>query len=323
MPFFSGRINRFEIKYCGSLNTSLQVRIPCICASDDLTCKKRAFPSVSVSLRRILCARRKGGLTVEAAFCLSLMVFAMVILMVPMKIMNTGRQMQARLENVNEELCRYAYVKYRLEQHDEGAVSGLETPAPELAGMVLGGAAIGYAQSRLLSGADTDRIRNVSMERSSVLEDGETIDLIFDYEIELPFPILAVSRLPQSVRSSRRAWIGRGGGGLGGGEGEALDDPAVYVGKGSTRYHQSRSCHYLSNQFESVNRAEADTVRSLSGGRYYPCDLCGAGDSQYVYIMPNGSRYHSQTQCRSIVAYVRSVRRSEVVHMGGCSYCVN
>lgn len=322
MPFFSGKISRFFRKNYYSLNISLQVRIPCISAPDFHTCGKRAFPSASASLHRMLSARQRAGLTVEAAFCLSLMVFAMMILMVPMKVMNTGRQMQAKLESVNEELCRYAYIKYRLEQHDREAVLGLEELASDLAGMVIGETAAGYAQSLLLSGADTDRIRNVSMKRSSVLEDGETIDLIFDYEIELPFPILAVSYLPQSVRSSRRAWIGRAGGGLEGGKGGEMDDPTVYLGKGSIRYHQSRDCHYLSNQLESVTRVQADAIRNVSGGRYYPCERCGAGDSQDVYIMPSGSRYHTQMQCRSIIAYVRSVRRSEVVHMGGCSYCV-
>lgn len=40
-----------------------------------------------------------------------------------------------------------------------------------------------------------------------------------------------------------------------------------------------------------------------------------------VYIMPNGSSYHTRMDCSSVVSYVREVPLREVKHLGACSYC--
>ena len=60
---------------------------------------KKAFPPVPASL------------TLEAAMCLTLFIFASTCLILPMKIMNTERRIQAALEGVGEDLSQYAYLK--------------------------------------------------------------------------------------------------------------------------------------------------------------------------------------------------------------------
>lgn len=319
MPFFTGENHIVKaITIISIKKTTLQVRIPNKSyrnislkpeiKKDQVSCRgKRASSFVS----RKICA----GLTIEAAFCLSFMIFAMVILMLPMKIMNTRRQLQARLEAVNEQLCRYTYIAYRLEQGDEK----LAMP-DDYAAISLGYE--WYAGSKLLAETDTARIRNVSMGRSSILTDDETIDLIFDYEVELPFSFFSLDAIPQSVRSCRRAWVGTSK--IQGLENdtESEEDRIVYLGKRGTRYHYRRDCHYLSNQLQPVGREEADTLRNASGGKYHPCAVCGAGAQSVVYIMPNGSSYHTQMQCSAIIAYMQTAKLSQVIHLGGCSYCV-
>ena len=316
MPFF---IRRHNPNKKTNPSTTLQVRIP-------NQCKEKKIPYVK---RVLLSASPRGSLTVEAAFCLSFTVFAMVILILPMKIMNTRRQLQAGLETVCEELSRYAYIENQLRmagsQNGPAGIDGADEVTKALAGQIIGHAAEGYAQSAVSEWIDTGRIRNLSMKRSSVLADGETIDLILDYEIELPFPILAVTTIPQSVRSCRRAWIGKSGEGPAGGLPAEEENRIVYIGRNSTRYHDRSDCHYLANRLTSASLGQVEEMRNESGGRYHPCRTCGAGaaEDSVVYIMPSGSRYHTQPRCSTIIAYVQSARLSEVAHLGGCSYCTN
>lgn len=319
MPFFTAENHIVKAITINFLKKStLQVRIPYKSHRNislkpetkeaQVSCRrKRASSFVS----RKVCA----SLTIEAAFCLSFMVSAMVILMLPMKIMNTRRQLQARLEAVNEQLCRYTYIAYRLEQGDT------KLALPDDYAVISPGYEW-YARAELLAQADTVRIRRVSMSRSSILADGETIDLIFDYEVELPFSFFGLDAIPQSVRSCRRAWVGisKMPGLENGSESEA--DRIVYLGRRGTRYHYRRDCHYLSNQLQPVSRAETDTLRNASGGKYRPCAVCGAGAQSVVYIMPHGSSYHTQMQCSAIIAYTQTAKLSQVIHLGGCSYCV-
>lgn len=324
MPFFTGHSQIIKNQSIISLkSTTLQVRIPCKKLKHMEFRVKRVFLFTSACYECPPVRWMRGSLTIEAAFSLTLMVFAMVVLMLPMRIMNTRRQLQAGLETVNEELCRYAYIKYRLDQGDAESVSGLQGFAESLAGKVLESIAEGYTREQVLSWADTDRIGNISMNRSSILVDGETLHLVMDYEIVLPYPVFSLTSIPQSVQSCRRAWIGSAGGIRGqAGDGNEEEDRIVYLGKGSTRYHDSRDCHYLSNQLQAVSREQVDQLRSESGRIYYPCAVCGAGEQSVVYIMPNGSRYHTQMRCSAIVAYVQAVKLSEAAYLGGCSYCV-
>ncbi len=95
----------------------------------------------------------------------------------------------------------------------------------------------------------------------------------------------------------------------------------VYVGKGSTRYHRKRTCHYIYNDLRAVSRDELGSLRNQDGKKYYPCSRCGGAGGNGCYIMPSGTSWHSSRDCSAIVAYVREVPLSEAEHLGACSYC--
>ena len=154
-------------------------------------------------------------------------------------------------------------------------------------------------------------------------EDGETLDLVMDYDISFPFPVLGLSSLHRTARSRRRSWIGREGRYGEGAEDADEDERIVYVGKNSTRYHPDRNCHYLSNKLTAVSWESVSDKRNTDGSKYYPCSACakGAGKGSTVYIMPSGGKYHTLQDCKAIMAYVRAVKRKEVKYLGACSYC--
>lgn len=291
-------------------NVTLQVRIPAWIQS---FCGKRACLSVSLWM--------KGSLTVEASFVFPLFLFAMVIMMMPFSMMDRQRQVQAVLESVCEDLSRLAYVGYELSEDKteiklpEGGLE-LEVGTDGLEETAM----MAYAWLQVGRGLSDVSIEKLSLLKSEFMKDGEMVNLVADYELALPFSLFGMSGISMTSQSCRRAWIGKDGGWLEEERGEAADE-IVYIGKNSTRYHQSRTCHYLYNRLTGVPRTEIGNLRNESGGKYYPCGVCGGGSGDQVYITPNGSSYHGSASCTAIIAYVKAVKKSEVAHLGACSYC--
>ena len=161
--------------------------------------------------------------------------------------------------------------------------------------------------------------------------DDEMFVCVLEYEAALPLGPLRLDARRMSSVVSRRKWTGSEGGRgrsrYGDGETEdgfETDDEGnriVYVGKGSTRYHKDRHCHYIDNVMTAVAGDTVEELRNTSGGRYHPCPSCDAAAEGTVYIFEDGMAYHSSKECKAINAYVSACRLSEVEHLGPCSYC--
>lgn len=244
---------------------------------------------------------------------LSLFLFSCVCLAAPMKLFDQQRRIQGVLEKVGEDLSQYAYVKYVLDKG--GTELGLEEDVTKLL-------ALGYVRQQVMSQVDQEKIQGVSFAETRILED-DRISLIMNYRMKLPFSIFGISAIPARAVCVRRAWIGADGGHFGAGaDGGEEEDEIVYVGKNSTRYHTTPKCHYLSNDLRAVDISQIGALRNESGGKYYVCARCkDENHGATVYIMPNGSSYHTSSQCSTITAYVRAVKKSEVAYLGVCSYC--
>lgn len=295
-------------------NVTLQVRIPYA---------KKSFP-VKRALSSALFQTKKASLTVEAAMVLPLFLFSMVILMTPMKLMDEARRIQFSLDRAGQEISQYAYIMYQLGQGENK--EGYETPelAGELAGILEKEGVLIYVRHKMDKQINLSRLKSVSFRRSSILADGETIDLIMDYRMKLPFSVFGLDSVPMTARSFRRAWIGMEGKAKNGeGKDGNQEDELVYVGRDSTRYHKSSTCHYLYNNISQVSLEEVTAMRNSSGAKYKPCSRCGryANTGGSVYIMPGGEHYHSDRDCSSITAYVQAVPLSQVSYLGPCTYC--
>jgi len=246
-----------------------------------------------------------GSLTAEAAVALPLFLFAGVILMMPFRILDVERQVQASIETVGEEISQTAYFSLENPRGNEVMTTA---------------AAYVYAEAAVRMKLAKLPIENISLASSRLLTDGETVDLVVDYELRLPFSVLGFSHVKRTNRCFRRAWIGKDGSAPADGK-DPDEDVIVYVGKDSTRYHERRDCHYLDNHLQAVALAEIGDYRNQDGGKYYPCSRCGAESKTVVYIMKSGNHYHSSTTCTAITAYVKAVPKSQVEYLGACSYC--
>lgn len=305
MPFFREFLWKKNKKI-----VTLQVQVP--------------FIKCECPVKRVLSAasepRSRGSLTIEASLALPLFLFFMVLMMLPMKLMNEGRRIQTALEAAGEEVSQYAYIWEQLKQREGPEDLESVTIPKEFLNILTENGALLYVRKRLEGRVDFKHLEAVSFSNSSVLKDGETIDLVMNYRMKIPFSIFRVDSIPMTARSCRRAWIGREGKSQNG-DGQA--DELVYIGKTSTRYHRDRNCHYLFNDIKTIPFDKVDSARNSSGGKYQPCSRCGkyAQIGGSVYIMPGGEKYHSDRNCSSLAAYVQAVPLSKVRHLGACSYC--
>ena len=201
--------------------------------------EKRALSPAS----RPLSNSADGSLALEAALALTLFLFACVCLAAPIKLFDQQRKIQGALEQAGEDLSRYAYVKYCLDKGDGEVECG-----DDIASILT----IGYVRQKVMSVVDQRMIRQVSLGESRILEE-DMICLRVSYRFYLPVAFPGMSSIPMEAVCVRRAWTGAEGGrhSPSGSSGEA-EDPIVYVGKGSTRYHLSARCHYLHNNLQAV-----------------------------------------------------------------------
>lgn len=315
MPFCMTDLYKNSISSITLKLVTLQVRIPLKNRNKILgTCHDRkAFLSAS------------GSLTLEASLVLALLIFAMTVLILPMRILNTERKIQASLESVGEDFSKYAYLQRNLKDGLESLVPGASAWAKEFCHQLETGIAENYIEEKVMEHADTALIQQITMKESEFLDDGEWFDLILNYEIRMPFPVLGLDAVSCTARCRRRAWIGKEGKDDDGENDTDTTEEMVYIGKNPTRYHRKRSCHYLANDLTAVSFDEIEALRNQNGGKYHACAVCaGNGDTgSTVYIMPSGSSYHSSKTCTAIIAYVKMVPLSEVAHLGACSYCGN
>ena len=319
MPFFrcGNKIVFFGKNRKKRHSVTLQVRNPLW--KWKKTAGRRVSFSVSLQMGRNM-AKVKGSMTVEAALGFTLFLFFMALMAAPLSVMDTRRQVQAGLEAEGERIAQYAYAAADFAEIGEpGLLSDLSR-----SGLLSGlsrEAVCRTVENRVKTAEGTGRAVDFSAAKSRILEDGETIDLIVDYAIRLPFPVFFLDEIPQQARCIGRAWTGKDGQGAEGrGRGDE-ENEIVYMGKDGSRYHRSRTCHYLYNDLRAVSAAEVKDLRSQSGNRYRPCAVCGGLGGTVVYVMPSGESYHFRKDCSSIAAYVRAVPLKSVEHLGACSYC--
>ncbi|MDO4295177.1 MAG: hypothetical protein Q4D90_03345 [bacterium] len=245
----------------------------------------------------------------EASLAFVLFLFAVIAMLLPMRMVQVKRQVRAAMEAANEELCQLAY---------EGDWSWLESEAAKW-----------YVKAKVMGISEKDAIEELSVAESKILEDGKHIDLRVRYRMKIPFSVWKLGSLPVTVRNYKRAWVGKSGkeaeegGKREAGKGEG-DKTTVYVGNKKSRFHWYRDCHYLSNESDAVKYSEISTQKNRFGRHYSPCKRCCnnvGGEQDLVYIFEGGESYHSTRNCSSLYAYVEEAEWKDVSNLGECSYC--
>ena len=265
----------------------------------------------------------EASLTLEASLSLTVFIFAVIILAMPMEMLDTQRKIQTVLETTARELSPYAYIFYRRtegeELRDTAGTDSLVT-----AELFAEGAVRAFLEVKIREAAGPGRISGLDLSGTEIMKNGEEIYLRAKYRLMLPFRVFVLDSVPAASVSFKRGWIGSEGGRNSQGGAEAdKSERMVFIGRTGTRYHLSPDCHYISNDISSLDYDTVKDKLSSSQSHYKPCSICGSAavSGTTVYIMPNGKYFHSRPDCTSIAYYVKKVPLSEVEHLGACSYC--
>lgn len=239
-----------------------------------------------------------ASLTVEASLSLTLFMFTVILLSVPMELLDMQRKIQTVMEDTNRQLSQAAYISSR--GIEQGELSGQENADEifEIADILAGRGAALYLAHRIRDTVGGERIESVDCSGSVISLDGERLDLRATYRLRLPFSIFALDSIPLSSRSLRRGWIGSEGGRFKMSSEEEEDRTIVYVGRDSTRYHLSRDCHYISNQINEVPVDQVGGYTNNAGKHYKFCSVCqrspGSGEGGLcLYSAGRGVLSHS------------------------------
>ncbi len=280
--------------------------------------------------RTLSLASLSASLTIEAALALTLFMFTVILLSVPMEILDTQRKVQTVLETTGRELEWLVYQRShkvhpaeKEEKNVAGKTAGSDETEFDIWSKVPTDMILRMYLKEKIQTEVGKRVSDVRCDASRISDNGEWIDLRAVYQVRLPFSIFALNHIRLSSRSCKRGWIGVEGGYFSKDADSEKEDEWVYVGRDSTRYHISESCHYISNQITAVAYEDVGSLKNADGGHYKACKRCGRHIAQggTVYILPSGDAYHGSEDCSSLAYYVRKVRLSDVEYLGKCSYC--
>lgn len=267
-------------------------------------------------LNTFLLSSCRSSYTVEATLSLTLLIFACVVLITPMLILNHQRNALMILEENARMVAQEKYIEYYKRKDgtlklDKDIAGSFETTLSALA--------LGH------------QIEQPGMEHIDMLKDSEVTDknikYVADYDAVLPFSVFGLNSIEQQVVSSRRAWIGADGNRWMEDNGNTgiKDDITVYVStKESDVYHTTMDCTYINHEIHKASGEEMKTLRTKFGGRFSPCASCRPNTRMSVVYYTSGARsYHSTPTCKTLSSYIQPLKKSEAEAMGkhSCIRC--
>lgn len=256
-----------------------------------------------------------GSLTIEAALVLPIFLFFVMNIIFTFCMLDTENRVYAALHQTGNRMCFSGYSTNAIGESARGM--GASVLSVAYATMAVKNE-VGEAyleRSPVVNGG-----RGISLLGSQIMDGEDVIVLKAGYLIKPFFRGTGFPGFRMQNIYYGRAWTGYVPAGYEGGvDGR---DPVVYVTQHATVYHTDQNCRYLNPSIHVIDVAQLETARNGSGGRYYACEICGAGPvGVVVYITDQGDRYHNSLLCAGLRRTVYTMRLSEVGGMRKCIRC--
>ena len=283
--------------------------------------QKRSLRTAATTERTSL----SGSVTLEAALIMPLFLFMMLNLLTLMNAMRVQSVLEAAVIEAGRKTAVFAFdIRFAALQAEAVTGASASRPVEDISA----GVCIVYATDLV-----RDYMRNHSPDLSCVeggldgidfmksgfLDTNGTIDLIAHYEVKPMFGVMSFLSFPMEARYYGHAWTGYQGESTEESKEEEKKDEIVYITPQGSVYHRTPNCTYLKPSVRQVPQDSVEALRNRDGGKYYPCESCGAGAS--CYVTNYGDRYHSNPNCKKIYHDIIAVHKSEVNGKGGCSKC--
>ncbi len=257
----------------------------------------------------------KGSLTVEAALVFPLFIFAIIAVIMIGEGVRFSGNMNASLMETGKTLSMYAYAGDRTSL---------------MKGSLIGGKAVSLTLGKSLTLKDLDSHKmglipvengksGLSFIHSCVMDKDQMIDLNTIWRMKVFFFLPGVEGFKVVDRARIRAFTGYDNTRR---EDRAEEDEEmVFITEKGRVYHRDRSCRHLNINIRQTSKASVGRERNCNGGKYYPCEYCGGGSGDALYITEDGDRYHTKISCPGLKRSIHTVPISEVGGRPPCSHC--
>lgn len=240
----------------------------------------------------------QGSVTVEAVICIPLFLYAAICLIWMLQLRAIQIRVRCALHEAGTQLA------FELTEVPFLLPSDLENKITDIIGQEV-------LEKSMISGG-------IQCNESFMWPSTGIMELKAKYKVKLPVPFFRIPKLEYEESMRIKAWTGYVKNGIGnGGNIETI----VYVTETGIVYHKDYHCSYLEPSLRQVSKEAMDSLRNVSGGKYYPCVVCARKESNHYYITDYGEKYHTSLSCVGIKRKIYAVPLSEVKGKGVCSKC--
>ena len=238
----------------------------------------------------------QGSVTAEASIAVSLFFFAMLALSSILELIYLRTNIRNALCSVGKQMAAESYFQPTI------LTGQMETRMEDI-----------LEDSWL-------EIKNIDCSQSRRYLTTTIMELVVDYQVELPILLFRLPILSQRESIRIKGWTGKEGLGLGEGE-----DEIVYMTQNGVVYHEDIHCTYLELTIRPIESTQVEDYRNAGGEKYRVCESCGKPSTgqKTVYITNQGNRYHSSLDCKGLKRTVCAVAKKDIYGIGGCSKCVS
>ena len=250
----------------------------------------------------------KGSLTVETALTLPFFIFAMLTIIMLAEGIRFSGDLSAALMETSKKYSVYAYAAKNVSMN--GAAG------------FLSGKAISMTLGKQMTLQELKYMypeNGLNFLFSSVMSENQMIDMNAIWKMKQFFPLLPINDFYVIDRARIRAFTGYDNSGKE--DSSDTDEEMVFITESGSVYHRSRGCSHLNIKISAVHRSQVGGERNNNGGKYYPCEYCGGGSTDTLYITEDGDRYHTKISCPGLKRTIRMVPLSKVGGRRPCSKC--
>lgn len=277
----------------------------------------------------------QASLTVEAAFVLPIFLFFFQALLYLFQMFYIQEQLQYAISETGKNIAKQVSLVDRIKLLPEDEEQNdLSEDATLVQNIMNKGISVAYFRQMVEKYLDIKFLEDssiingfhgISFLGSSIKDD--IIDIVINYQVQIPLPILKQNTYTYYQRVTLRAWTGikinSKVSEVTEEEGKA-ESEMVYVTETGTVYHTSQSCTHIALEQKIIKGKDIATERNSSFGRYGPCERCAKAplnmEKEYI-ITTNGDRYHTTSSCSGLKRTVKKVKLEEVSHLRQCARC--
>lgn len=266
----------------------------------------------------VFASRREGSMTVEAAVVLPVFLIALMSVLYMAHIFFVQMALIGPLHETGRRLARDLYL-YELtgekEREDPSVLQELLVKTMSVAAakaVFVNLAGKEWLEHAGIAGGSA----GISFVRSVLPDEEKMVDLVIQYRMRIPFRLIPLPDFAVTQRCRVHGWVGYDPAAA-----EEEKEQIVYVTETGSVYHLYLTCSHLHLSIRPVGYWEMEGLRNSNGAKYYPCEKCGAVQTDTVYITDDGNRYHSCISCSGLKRGIREIPISEADGLLLCSRC--